>query len=212
MLLKCTECGHDVSDKAEKCPNCGCPVSEIVKCLQNSEDDNSNDISDINSESEDSENTENSVFCKINGKRTNITWLRNIIEGLSETELYHYKYVWSHDMGSPKEQMKCLSKYSGTPEMDFYKAACRLYTKVCDKCNLAPCVTTARFLYEIVESNFELEEFYGESETEALEKIRRSLPPQVKCPYCGSYDTKKIFFRGGRAQKQWLCNNCRSKF
>ncbi len=209
MLLKCTECGHDVSDKAEKCPNCGCPVSEIVKCLQNSEEDNGDDISDINSVSEDSEN---SIFCNINGKRTNITWLRNIIEGLSETELYHYKYVWSHDMGSPKEQMKCLSKYSGTPEMDFYKAACRLYTKVCDKCNLAPCVTTARFLYEIVESNFELEEFYGESETEANEKIRRSLPPQVKCPYCGSYDTKKIFFRGGRAQKQWLCNNCRSKF
>ena len=211
MLLKCTECGHDVSDKAEKCPNCGCPVSEIVKCLQNSEEDNGDDISDINSESEDSENL---IFCNINGKRTNITWIKDIIEGLSETELYHYKYVWSHDMRSPKEQMKCLSKYSGTPEMDFYKAACRLYTKVCDKCNLAPCVTTARFLYEIIESNFELEEFYGESETEANEKIRRCLPPQalqVKCPYCGSYDTKKIFF-GGYADKQWHCRKCQSDF
>lgn len=26
-LMKCPECGHDVSDKAEKCQNCGCPVS-----------------------------------------------------------------------------------------------------------------------------------------------------------------------------------------
>lgn len=29
-ILKCTECGHDVSSYAEKCPNCGCPVSIIL--------------------------------------------------------------------------------------------------------------------------------------------------------------------------------------
>lgn len=26
-LIKCAECGHEVSDKAEMCPNCGCPIS-----------------------------------------------------------------------------------------------------------------------------------------------------------------------------------------
>ena len=207
MLLKCTECGHDVSDKAEKCPNCGCPVSEIVKCLQNSEEDNGDDISDINSESEDSEN---SIFCNINGKRTNITWIKDIIEGLSETEFYHYKYVWFHNMRGSKEQMKCLSKYTGTPEFVFYEAAGKLCIKVRDKCNLSY-YASRRFLYGLVESNFELEEFYGESETENREKIRRSLPPQVKCPYCGSYDTKKIFF-GGYADKQWHCRKCQSDF
>ena len=35
-LIKCTECGHDVSDKASVCPNCGCPIekehlSEVTK-------------------------------------------------------------------------------------------------------------------------------------------------------------------------------------
>ena len=25
-LIKCTECGHEVSDKAQTCPNCGAPV------------------------------------------------------------------------------------------------------------------------------------------------------------------------------------------
>ena len=207
MLLKCTECGHDVSDKAEKCPNCGCPVSEIVKCLQNSEEDNGDDISDIHSESEDSEN---SIFCNINGKRTNITWIKDIIEGLSETEFYHYKYVWFHNMRGSKEQMKCLSKYTGTPEFVFYEAAGKLCIKVRDKCNLSY-YASRRFLYGLVESNFELEEFYGETEEEFDERISSSVSSQVRCPYCGSYDTKKIFF-GGYADKQWHCRKCQSDF
>lgn len=28
-LIKCTECGKEISDKAEACPNCGCPVDEM---------------------------------------------------------------------------------------------------------------------------------------------------------------------------------------
>lgn len=30
MILTCIECNYDVSDKADSCPNCGCPVSEIM--------------------------------------------------------------------------------------------------------------------------------------------------------------------------------------
>lgn len=30
-LIKCTECGKEFSDKASQCPNCGCPINEIVK-------------------------------------------------------------------------------------------------------------------------------------------------------------------------------------
>jgi len=26
-LIKCEECGKDISDKAFTCPNCGCPIS-----------------------------------------------------------------------------------------------------------------------------------------------------------------------------------------
>lgn len=29
-LIKCTECGNMVSDKADRCPHCGCPVSIIL--------------------------------------------------------------------------------------------------------------------------------------------------------------------------------------
>lgn len=31
-LIKCTECGQMVSDKAESCPHCGAPIERKVKC------------------------------------------------------------------------------------------------------------------------------------------------------------------------------------
>lgn len=30
-LFKCSECGKEISDKAESCPNCGCPVSAMIQ-------------------------------------------------------------------------------------------------------------------------------------------------------------------------------------
>lgn len=29
-LVKCTECGQYISDKASKCPKCGCPVQTVL--------------------------------------------------------------------------------------------------------------------------------------------------------------------------------------
>lgn len=40
-LIKCPECGKEISDKAEACPNCGCPInnnSSPVNSLINSQD------------------------------------------------------------------------------------------------------------------------------------------------------------------------------
>ena len=31
-LIKCNECGHEVSEKASICPNCGCPIERILTC------------------------------------------------------------------------------------------------------------------------------------------------------------------------------------
>jgi len=33
-LLKCPECGHEVSSFADKCPNCGCPIAVIKNDLK----------------------------------------------------------------------------------------------------------------------------------------------------------------------------------
>ena len=29
-LIKCVDCGKEISDKAAACPNCGCPISEMT--------------------------------------------------------------------------------------------------------------------------------------------------------------------------------------
>ena len=33
-LIKCTECGHMVSDKASMCPNCGCPIESLSEAQE----------------------------------------------------------------------------------------------------------------------------------------------------------------------------------
>ncbi len=33
-LIKCKECGHEVSDKASACPNCGCPLEKECICKE----------------------------------------------------------------------------------------------------------------------------------------------------------------------------------
>lgn len=33
-LLKCPDCGHEVSKRAEKCPNCGCPINNYFQKLE----------------------------------------------------------------------------------------------------------------------------------------------------------------------------------
>ena len=32
-LIKCSECGKDVSDKASNCPNCGNPANQVNKTI-----------------------------------------------------------------------------------------------------------------------------------------------------------------------------------
>lgn len=33
-LIKCVECGNQISDKSSSCPNCGCPTSESLKQIE----------------------------------------------------------------------------------------------------------------------------------------------------------------------------------
>lgn len=55
-LIKCTECNQDVSEFAEKCPNCGCPI-DIIKQNSNIEDE-----------------IEGHLYTIINGKKKDVTY------------------------------------------------------------------------------------------------------------------------------------------
>ena len=48
-LIKCPECGKEISDKATICPNCGYPVSEMNKSPETETNTNQDDTpQDIN--------------------------------------------------------------------------------------------------------------------------------------------------------------------
>ena len=250
-LLKCIECGHDVSDKAEMCPNCGCPVEESIKYAKSKKklklstglviEDSGNPIirqlsqkkyeeewikriiDEIDEESKSGISGSNAqkkvVYCNINGVRMDVTWIKEAINKMDEVALEHCKYIWSKQCENDRERLKCLNQYSGTPQHVFYNRVTGISAEVRDRCDLS-IFAAPQFLYELVDSNFELKEFYGESETEAIEKNRQACASVVKCPYCGSLDVRRnMGFAGGgffapsaSVGKNWKCKHCGSYF
>lgn len=63
MLVKCPECGKEMSDKADKCPNCGCPVETPWEDFI----------------AEDEKNASQDVVLELNGQQINMTqiWYAN---------------------------------------------------------------------------------------------------------------------------------------
>ena len=51
-LIKCPECGKEISDRASTCPNCGCPVkadvSNVDNSAKNTNNTDANQISETN--------------------------------------------------------------------------------------------------------------------------------------------------------------------
>ena len=45
MIITCTECGKEFSDKASSCPNCGCPTEEVLSEINKSNNSNTTQIS-----------------------------------------------------------------------------------------------------------------------------------------------------------------------
>lgn len=206
MLIECTECGHKVSDKADKCPECGCPVREILKCLREKEIY----ITD------DTEIKDGMLICSINGKRADLTWIKEIVDKMDETELYHCKYVWNSKLGNVNERALCLKKYMKTPEMVYYDKADDVFFEIKNKYELSY-DAAAKFLNELVSSNFEMKEFDGMSEKE----YQSMQAPIIQCPYCGSLSVRhntefmgrhRLFVPSSSIGKNWKCKSCGSYF
>ena len=69
-LIKCSECGKEISDKADKCPNCGCPVNENVSYSGTYIDTNNNATNINTSNNKKSKKTFNT---EINAKKKDST-------------------------------------------------------------------------------------------------------------------------------------------
>lgn len=46
-LIKCPECGKEISDKAESCPNCGCPIEKMEKTLIENDENGTSESQDV---------------------------------------------------------------------------------------------------------------------------------------------------------------------
>ncbi len=80
-LIKCPECGKEISDRAARCPKCGIPMEKILFLLQQSENDTVSKVTEDNNTQVQQEK-DNSIV--LDNKLTNthekgINWKRIIL-------------------------------------------------------------------------------------------------------------------------------------
>lgn len=194
-LLKCCECGKDVSEYADKCPNCGCPIDKIKEFILLHDD--------------------SKLICIINKKTRDITWIKDELMSLSEDKFYLYKKYYSPAM----DDVKVISKYVNDRT---FLDSCKFENKVYHELDLTP-KQAGHFLYQLIDSDFTLKEFNGESLSEFTQKQVSYINSKPKCPVCGSTNISKIStmnratsivglgILSKKIGKQWKCNNPKCK-
>ncbi len=198
-LLKCIECGHDVSEYAQACPYCGCPISIIKqkqdeyagadvqvteKNIQCNSEILCNDSQSCSS-NDSIKDSEEKIICKVNGVEYDFT------------QIYH-------------DLMKVSRKENWNLLPEFDDIMMRVY-------DLTQLHGPYSICAEIVESG-RVPEIYNdmtEEEWENLPKEETPTRPTIRCPYCRSIDVKPLgFFDGGWSAvgNNWKCKNCKSYF
>lgn len=194
-LLKCCECGNNVSEYADKCPHCGCPIDKIKEFILLHDD--------------------SKLICIINKKTRDITWIKDELMSLSEDKFYLYKKYYSPAM----DDVKVISKYVNDRT---FLDSCKFENKVYHELDLTP-KQAGHFLYQLIDSDFTLKEFNGESLSEFTQKQVAYINSKPKCPVCGSTNISKIStmnratsivglgILSKKIGKQWKCNNPKCK-
>ncbi len=195
-LLVCPECGNDVSEYADKCPNCGCPVDKIKELALIHDD--------------------SKLACSINKRVKDITWIKDELMSLDEGKFQLYKKYYNPEM----DDVKIKSKYIND---SIYLDSSKFKNKVYKELDLTP-KQARHFLYQLIDSDFTLKEFNGESLSEFTQKQVAYINSKPKCPICGSTNISKIStmnrttsivgfgILSKKIGKQWQCNNCGSNF
>lgn len=97
-LLKCTECNNDVSEYADKCPQCGCPISIILNQINNKEDNSK-------------------TYCIINGEKKDVTYFVNkILDGSWNEDVLSFNIKLMNELDvSMLKFVKTVEQNNGAP-------------------------------------------------------------------------------------------------
>lgn len=192
-IISCTECGHNVSDKAEFCPNCGYSVNNIL-----------NDMKD-------------KIFCLINGKLTDTTEIKSQLSKLTQEELDIYKYIYSVK-GMSDTIIKWM-KRNNEKELQLYNNSSELQRKYYPILDLTP-QAMDEFLCMFIDNNLEPFEFDGDSFQDWQNRQREKDLYRPKCPHCHSINIAKISgteraasvlglgLLSKKINKSFKCKNC----
>lgn len=199
-LIKCPECGKEVSDKAKSCIHCGYPLDEC-------KDEKLQEGDDI---SEDSP-----YACKINGILWNLQWVLEALKEYSEEELGMIKRAAKYMM-NPSQDVRLSYKSKNQREKKLFYARGNLASDIRNRVDLVE-EKANQLIYEILDNNKVIpKEFNGKSHSEWSEEQEKEIAIRLKnavyCKYCNSTAVTKLRPNAWNFGKQWHCNNCGSDF
>lgn len=202
-LIKCPECGKEVSDKAKSCIHCGYPLGEC-KNEAIEETRKGDDISE-----------DAPYACKINGVIWNMKWVLDALEAYSEEELNMIKIVARYMM-NPDPDVRMSYKFKNQKEKGLFYELSGIAKKIMNHVNLER-IEANRFIYEILENDKMIpKEFNGKTFTEWSEEQKKIVQSWVHCKYCNSAAVRQLgpFEKLARQNlgKEWHCNKCGSNF
>ena len=91
-LIKCSECGHEVSDKASVCPNCGCPIEKGLVC------------NDCGYSLSPTDKTCPNCGCPVKGSKIGAKWKKPLFAAVALVAVLGMAYgIWAVQNGGLKE-------------------------------------------------------------------------------------------------------------
>ena len=195
-LIKCPECGEQISDKAPACIYCGCPASEFLI---------NNNLSE--------EVIQATNICIFRNKEQDVSCISQYYIPLSEEDKTHFKLLLELEYGISNfrpviSDEKYLQFYN---ELKKWSEFYFLSTHV-----------TAKLVLECIKNNFQTFEFdvlprYNDRPQQPTPQPN-TFQNVVRCPRCGSTSVTTeeqgygLFGWIGASQKKNLCQKCGHKW
>lgn len=193
-LIKCPECGREISNRAEVCIQCGYPLTDEDRKEKNSIGEEEKAKPDLLTEEEKA----SGYYSIINGIKYNIKELLDELEALSTDELEKLKEATLYGKNPDENiRLRYLSNLDKTEEgKKISDLEFNLAKKIGPKLDLTYFSAT-EFLYEVMANGSKApEEYNGKSRLqdrrERDAKMAAELKYKPKCPTCGSPDIEKL--------------------